>query len=77
MVVAKISDGSTLTRIPSKFKTTPLALSPDEKMIATAEKVGGFGEIQLWRLPDGAPIRSLRGHDRDIFDLEFSRDSRI
>jgi WD40 repeat protein len=57
-------------------RVTAIAFSPDGKLLATG---GGepsrSGELKIWNVADGAPVRSLSdAHSDTVFGLEFSPD---
>jgi len=46
-------------------------VSPDGKLLVAGQ---WEGLLQLYRLPDGAPVDAVQGHGASILDVEFSRD---
>jgi WD40 repeat protein len=58
--------------LPSKAgETVVLAFSPDGKLLAAGHE---NGPIDLWSIPDGAPIGTLDGHREAVRSLAFSPD---
>jgi WD40 repeat protein len=49
--------------------------SPDGSLLATAG--GPEGDVQQWRLPDGALLRAMQGENQGITGLAFSPDGSI
>lgn len=58
-----------------KYPTLALAVSPDDKLLATSEV---FGEVRLWAIPDfDQPYATFStGNQYDIMSLDFSPDGR-
>ncbi|HYF00887.1 MAG TPA: LpqB family beta-propeller domain-containing protein, partial [Planctomycetota bacterium] len=55
-----------------------LAVAPDGAWIAAAGGVpGASGEVRLWSLKDGQPIRTLKGHEDAIYAVAVSPDGRL
>ena len=50
-----------------------LAVSPDERWLATGDSKGG---VKIWELATGAPIQSLCADKNEVTTLRFSPDSR-
>ena len=50
------------------------AFSPDDQEIAAAT---GDGTIRVWKVADGAPVRSLAGHDGPVLSVTFSPDGQL
>ncbi len=66
-------------RIPGGMAMASLAVSPDGKMLITAESsaVGsGPGRIVLWNVAAGKEIVRLKGHDCRILGVAFTPDGR-
>src|SRR5262249_38185518 len=53
-----------------------LAVSPDGRMLATAEGPPGSADVQLYETASGRMIKGLNGHSRLVNDLAFTRDGR-
>jgi DNA-binding SARP family transcriptional activator len=53
---------------------TAVALSADCAMVAAGTS---RGELRLWRLTDGAPLRCMRAHRGAIHSVAFSADNRL
>jgi len=49
---------------------TSLAFSPDGQRLAA----GMWGEVQLWQVASGAPLRTLKGHTHRVVSVAFSPD---
>ena len=45
-----------------------VAVSPDGKLIAS---VGNDRLVKLWSLADGSPVRELRGHESQVYNVAF------
>jgi WD40 repeat protein len=50
-----------------------LAVSPDGKTLASC---GNDHLVKLWSLPDGKPLRSLRGHDSHVYNVVYHPDGK-
>ncbi len=53
---------------------TCLAISSDSKTLASGNE---DGTVQLWRLPEGAALRTLEGHTGYIMDVAISPDNKV
>jgi WD40 repeat protein len=51
------------------FAVHSVAVSPSGELIASA---GADGTVKLWRMSDGALLRTLTGHDGDVNGVAFS-----
>ena len=66
------------TKLPQSFNQsrdiyTPSAISPDGKLLATAQ---GYNAVQIWELPSGQMLQSLPNQKTaPIFGLAFSAES--
>jgi RNA polymerase sigma factor (sigma-70 family) len=60
-----------LRDLPIEFSS--LALSPDNRVLATCDRVGGV--VRLWEVATGQEFRTLDGHLGRVFHLAFSPDS--
>jgi WD40 repeat protein len=68
--IAPVAGGKALVlRQPARVEG--VAFSPDETSLATA---GADGLARLWRVSDGALIRTYRGHTDDVTSVAFSPD---
>ena len=62
--------------VPERFTGTSedpvysVAFAPDSKMIAS----GGYAVAHLWRVADGALLKTLRGHSSDVRAIRYSPD---
>ncbi len=62
--------GHQASRRVSKAPLTRVALSPDEPVAA----LGSFkGEVQLWLVPDGAPVAVAPAHEARVTAIAFAR----
>ena len=50
-----------------------LAVSPDGKTLASC---GNDHLVKIWSLPDGKPLKSLRGHDSHVYNVAYHPDGR-
>lgn len=50
-----------------------IAFSPDEELLAA----GGWGEVSVWRMRDGALLWSEKAHEQQVLALAFSQDGRL
>lgn len=71
----KVADGTLIKTFEGHRDTLySLALSPDDKTIAT----GSYDQkIKLWNVETGKEFRTLSGHNGAIFDLSFRADGKI
>lgn len=60
-------------------RVTALAISPDQKMLATGSgEPSRSGQIKLWNLESGELIRELESpHSDTVFSIDFSRDGQL
>lgn len=60
-------------------RVTALAISPDQKILATGSgEPSRSGQIKLWNLESGELIRELESpHSDTVFSLDFSRDGEL
>jgi WD40 repeat protein len=52
-------------------------ISPDGKLLATANSDGHHEAVRLWSLPDGSLVNLLKNHRGEVNRLAFSHDSRL
>lgn len=63
----RVSDGMLLQDLKG---LNPVAFSPDGQTVATGE----YGNVQLFRVSDGAPLGRLTGHSSNVASVAFSPD---
>lgn len=63
----RVSDGMLLQELEG---FNPVAFSPDGQTVATGE----YGNVQLFRVRDGAPLGRLTGHSSNVASVAFSPD---
>jgi WD40 repeat protein len=69
--VWQLDSSKLVAEFPAALDIRALAISPDGKILATAELAGA---VSLWELPTGAPLGVLRGHDGRVGPIAFSAD---
>jgi WD40 repeat protein len=79
----KLWDANTWKLAASWSATDPLsclAFAPNGRVLATCGNpfgaLTGPNEIMLWQLPNGEPLRDMRGHTSQVHKLAWSNDSR-
>lgn len=69
--------GMKLVRVIHRKQKAPIIsvrFSPDNSLVAA----GGYGgDIEVWRVADGEPVKQLNFTGRKVETVEFSRDSRF
>jgi hypothetical protein len=74
-----VADGSLIRQLGQQdigrswYASSPVAFSPQGKLLAAATRAG---EIVLWELATGQPLERFRGHAKEITSLAFSPDGR-
>jgi len=60
-------------------RVTALAISPDQKLLATGSgEPSRSGQIKLWNLESGELVRELESpHSDTVFSIDFSRDGKL
>jgi WD40 repeat protein len=71
--IVDISQMRTLCNLPSLSNVECIAFSPDDTLLATGH---ADSIIRIWDLATGSLRSELPGHDRFVFDLDFSADGR-
>ena len=79
VLLYRVSDGLLLRQL-TKVSTISLALSPDGTMLASGSNQSDqYGQctdctIKLWRMTDGALLRTIPGNNNGVTSLAFSPD---
>jgi WD40 repeat protein len=55
-------------------KVLSVAFSPDGRLLATGSE---DHEIRIWRVADWMPLRTLTGHEKEVWQVAFSPDSKL
>ncbi|MBI1918277.1 MAG: WD40 repeat domain-containing protein [Planctomycetes bacterium] len=68
----EVASKKLLRRLPVTSLVGTLAISPDDKILAA----GGVGDIQLWELTTGKPLRRLQGFGAYVRQVAFTPDGK-
>jgi WD40 repeat protein len=74
----RVSDGALIRKMSPAVSTTSLAFSPDGQiLVAGSNAVDQYGDctdctVKLWRVSDGALLRTIRGGNDSITSVAFS-----
>lgn len=62
-----------LTGLPGNANSLQF-IAGGQQLMAAGGEPGLFGEVQIWNVADGAPVRTLRGHKDCLYDAVLSPD---
>ena len=71
LVIWKATDGTVLHRLNHDFAVEDIDFSPGGELLAS---VDSFGSIRIWRLSDGALLRTVDGLGTRLNRVSFSQD---
>lgn len=81
VLLYRVSDGKLLRQL-TPVSTISLALSPDGTILASgSNRIDQYGQctdctIKMWRMPDGALLRTIPGNNNGVTSLAFSPDQK-
>jgi WD40 repeat protein len=80
VLIFRVSDGAIVATPSGESSTLSLAFSPDGQILAAGSNaIDQYGQctdcsIKLWRLSDGALLRTIDGNNNGIISIDFSPD---
>ena len=63
------ADGNNVRNMDSYSMS--VALSPDDKLIATGDY---YGDVHIWSVADGSELALLKGHQDQVIEIGFTPD---
>ena len=86
--VWSLPDGALLKTISQKNAVTALVITPDGRTLASADspyyaparrplRVRRYEAVKLWSLPEGRPLKSLEGPNRNVRALSVTPDGKL
>ncbi len=69
----RVADGQVIQDLKHPHGVTALAFSRDGEYLATTSY---DSQVRLWRTADGSLVKTLSGHDKTVWFVEFSPDGK-